>query len=53
MPEVKLAEMSVEELEKKYGTKAKVGKISITGNKVYVAVDGKKSELKANLNILS
>lgn len=50
MPVAKsLAKMSVAELEAKYSTKAKDGKITTQGDKYFVTVDGKKSELKPNL----
>jgi hypothetical protein len=46
-----IAEMSVEELEKKYKVKAKDGNISFVGGKYYLTVGGEKKELKPDLMI--
>ena len=53
MPGKKISEMSIEELEKKYGVKAQKGKISKDGGKYYLSVEGKKTELEPNMIISS
>ena len=53
MPEKTLADMSVEELEKKFNAKAKMGIISASRGKYYVTVDKRKTQLDPNMIVSS
>ena len=54
MPEkVKWTQMSVEEIEEKYGVKAKQGKVTTVRGKYFLSVEGKKHELDPTVVISS
>jgi hypothetical protein len=53
MPAKKLSEMSIAELEKKHGVKAKVGSISNVRGQYYLRVEGNEYQLEPNVILSS